>query len=80
MGDAAVTRSLARRVLDAFTAWRLARRVEKADPEIARLARLAADRAAKHRKSEPTRRELRARVLANLAREQGRSLPERIAG
>lgn len=74
-----MTRHLARRILDGFIAWRLARRVEKADPEIARLARIAAERAAKHRKAEPTRRELRARVIANLAREQGRSLPERIA-
>ncbi len=74
-----MTRHFARRILDAFTAWRLARRVEKADPEIARLARLAAEHASKHRKAEPTRRELRARVLAKLAREQGVTLPERIA-
>lgn len=71
-------RRLARQALAAFTAWRHRRRVAKADPEVARLSRLAEDRAAKHRKAEPTRRELRARVLANLAREQGRDLPERI--
>lgn len=70
-------RRLARTALASFTAWRHRRRVARADPEIARLARLAADRAAKHRKAEPTRRELRARVIANLAREQGVNLSER---
>lgn len=64
-------RRLSRQALTAFTAWRHRRRVAKADPEIARLARVASDRAAKHRKAEPTRRELRARVIANLEREQG---------
>ncbi len=67
-------RRLSRQALAAFTAWRHRRRVAKADPEIARLARLASERAAQHRKAEPTRRELRARVLANLAREQSRHL------
>lgn len=67
-----------RRSVSRIVAWWLARRVAKADPEIARLARVAKERAAQHRKAEPTRRELRARVLANLAREQGRELPERL--
>lgn len=67
-----------RRSVSRIVAWWLARRVAKADPEIARLARVASERAAKHRKAEPTRRELRARVIANLAREQGRDLPERL--
>ncbi|KPH79355.1 hypothetical protein [Bosea vaviloviae] len=70
-------RRLARTALASFTAWRHRRRVAKADPEIARLARLASDRAAKHRKAEPIRRELRARVIANLAREQGVTLADR---
>ena len=70
-------RRLARQAMNAFTAWRLARRVAKADPEVARLARLAADRAAKHRAAEPTRRQLRARVIANLAREQGVTIADR---
>lgn len=71
-------RRLARQALSAFAAWRHRRRVAKADPEIARLARLASERAAQHRNASSTRRELRARVTANLAREQGRDLPERI--
>ncbi len=66
-----------RRSVSRIVAWWLARRVAKADPEIARLARVASDRAAKHRKAEPTRRELRARVIANLAREQGVTIADR---
>lgn len=71
-------RRLARQALSAFAAWRHRRRVAKADPEIARLARLASERAAQHRNAAPVRRELRARVIANLAREQNRTLPERL--
>lgn len=70
-------RRLSRQALAAFTAWRHRRRVAKADPEIARLARLASERAAQHRNASSTRRELRARVIANLEREQGKTISER---
>lgn len=71
-------RRLARQALDAFTAWRLARRVAKADPVVADLQRRIAELSRKHRGAAPLRRELRARVIANLAREQGVTPPERL--
>lgn len=74
-------RRLARQALAAFFALRARRRAERAaaalsrrviavDPEIARLQSEIAKRAARHRNAAPLRRELRNRVVANLAREQ----------
>lgn len=81
-------RRLARQALAAFTAWRdqrraakaaadLVRRIAATTPEIPRLQSQIAERARRHRKVEPLRRRLRAEVIANLAREQGRTIPER---
>jgi uncharacterized lipoprotein YmbA len=81
-------RRLARQALAAFLALRdrrraeraaaaLTRRVTVADPEIARLQGEIAKRAARHRNAAPLRRELRNRVVANLAREQGITIQER---
>lgn len=64
-------RRLARQALAAFFAWRRASRVAKVSPEIAELQREIAKRSRRHRKTEPLRRELRARVAAQLACEQG---------
>lgn len=74
-----MTRHIARRILDAFDSWRLARRVDKANPELSELRRQIAERSRQHLNAAPLRRKLRAEVAARLAREQGRSLPERIA-
>lgn len=74
-----MTRHLARRILDTFKAWRLARRLDKANPELPELRRQIAECSRKHRNAAPLRRRLRAEVAARLAQEQGRSLPERIA-
>lgn len=74
-----MTRHLARRILDAFNSWRLARRLDKANPELSDLRRQIAECSRQHRNSAPLRRKLRAEVAARLAREQGRALPERIA-
>lgn len=74
-----MTRHLARRILDAFTAWRLARRVENANPVAAALKRQIAQRSRHHQNASALRRQLRAEVAARLAREQGRPVPERIA-
>lgn len=74
-----MTRLFARRVLDAFNSWRLARRVDKAEPELSELRRQIAECSRQHRNAAHLRRKLRAEVAARLAREQGRSLPERIA-
>ncbi len=70
-------RRLARQALAAFTSWRHARRVAKTAPEVAELQREIAKRSRRHRKTEPLRRELRARVTAALAREQGITIQER---
>lgn len=70
-------RRLSRQALAAFTAWRHRRRVAKADPEIARLARVASDLAAKHRNAAPVRRALHDRVHSNLARELGVTIADR---
>lgn len=70
-------RRLARQALAAFFAWRRANRVAKASPEIAELQREIAKRSRRHRKTEPLRRELRARVTAALAREQDITIEER---
>lgn len=83
-------RDLARRAISTFTAWRerrraakataeLARRIAAANPEMAKLREQIAERARRHRKVEPLRRQLHAHIVANLAREQGRTLPERTA-
>jgi hypothetical protein len=74
-----MTRHLARRILDAFMAWRLARRVENANPVAAALKRQIAERSRQHRNASTLRRRLRAEVTARLAREQGRGISERIA-
>lgn len=74
-----MTRHLARRILSAFNAWRLARRVESANPVAAALKRQIAERSRQHRNAAGLRRQLRAEVAARLAREQGRTLPERTA-
>lgn len=71
-------RRIARQALASFTAWRHRRRVERADPELARLARLASEQATQHRKAAQTRRQLHDRVLANLLREQGKRQTERL--
>ena len=85
-----MTRSTARHILATFTAWRerrraakaataLARRIAAADPEMAKLQREIAERAKRHRNAAPLRKQLHDKIVANLAREQGRSTPERIA-
>lgn len=74
-----MTRRLARQIIDAFNAWRLARRVENVNPTAAALKRQIAEHARQHRNASTLRRQLRAEVAARLAREQGRSLPERIS-
>lgn len=66
-----------RRSVSRIVAWWLARRVAKADPEIARLARVASDLAAKHRNAAPVRRALHDRVHSNLARELGVTIADR---
>ncbi|AZO77518.1 MULTISPECIES: hypothetical protein [unclassified Bosea (in: a-proteobacteria)] len=70
-------RRLARQAIASFTAWRHARRVARAHPEIEALRQQVADRCRRYRNAEPLRRELRARVIAELAREQGRTIQER---
>jgi hypothetical protein len=83
-----VIRRLARQALAAFIALRvrrraereaivLARRIAVVDPEIPRLRQQIEDRCRRFQNAEPLRRELRARVTARLAREQGRTLQER---
>ncbi|TQI72951.1 hypothetical protein FHT98_0671 [Bosea sp. AK1] len=85
-----MTRSTARHILATFAAWRerrraakaataLARRIAAANPEIVSLQAKIAEHARRHRKVEPLRGQLRNLVNAQLAKEQGRSLPERIA-
>lgn len=69
----------ARRILTGFNAWRLARRVDRIDPELSELRRQIAECSRQHRNAAPLRRKLRAKVAERLATEQGRSLPERIA-
>lgn len=70
---------LARKALDAFTSWRLARRVARVAPNTAALRQQIAERSRKHRNAAPLRRQLRAEVAARLAREQGGDFSERIA-
>ncbi len=81
---------LARQAFYSFRAWRerkraaqtaatLARRIAAANPEIVSLQAKIADHARRHRKVGPLRGQLRKLVNAQLAKEQGRSLPERIA-
>lgn len=85
-----MTLDTARKVLARLAAWRdrrraekaataLARRIAAANPEIVSLQAKIADHARRHRKVEPLRGQLRRLVNAQLAKEQGRSLPERIA-
>lgn len=85
-----MTRSTARHILATFTAWRerrraakaataLARRIAAANPEMVKLQQQIAERAKRHRNAGPLRKQLHDQIIANLAREQGRSLPERIA-
>lgn len=85
-----MTRSTARHILATFAAWRerrraakaataLARRIAAANPEIVSLQAKIAEHARRHRKVKPLRGQLRSLVNAQLAKEQGRSLPERIA-
>ena len=81
---------LARKALAAFVSWRdgrraerraavIARRIAAADPVIPALQQQIAARAKHHRQVAPLRKRLHRHVLINLAREQGRELPERIA-
>lgn len=70
-------RRLARQAIASFVAWRHARRLAKASPEIVELQLEIEKRSRGHRKTEPLRRELRARVTARLAREQGLPAQER---
>ena len=60
----------ARRILDGVQAWRLARRVQRAAPEIVELRRQIAERSRQHRNAAPLRKQLRDQVIANLSREQ----------
>lgn len=85
-----MTRSAARHIIATFAAWRerrraakaataLARRIAAANPEMVKLQEQIAERAKRHRNAGPLRKQLHDKIVANLAREQGRSLPERIA-
>lgn len=85
-----MTLQTARNILATLAAWRerrraarvsasLARRVAAANPEIAKLQAEIAERAKRHAKVEPLRKQLHDLIVANLAREQGRAIPERIA-
>lgn len=84
-----MTIQTARNILAKLAAWRdrrraarvaavLARRIAAENPEIAKLQEQIAERAKRHRKVEPLRKQLHGHIVANLAREQGRSLPEGI--
>lgn len=85
-----MTLQAARKVLARLAAWRerrraakeaaaLARRIAAANPEMVKLQQEIAERAKRHRNAGPLRKQLHDKIVANLAREQGRSLPERIA-
>lgn len=63
-----------RRTVSRIVSWWLARRVERAVPEIGQLRQAIAERARKHRNAAPLRRELRNRVIEKLAKEQGKRL------
>lgn len=81
-------RRLSSQAIATFTAWRerrraakaaavLARRIAAANPEMVKLQEQIAERAKRHRNAAPLRKQLRDLVIANLAREQGRTLNER---
>lgn len=63
----------------AKAATALARRIAAANPEMVKLQQEIADRAKRHRNAGPLRKQLHDKIVANLAREQGRPIPERIA-
>lgn len=64
---------------EAKAAARIDRRLRVANPEIVILREKLAQESRRHRKVEPLRAQLQNLVNAQLAKEQGRSLPERIA-
>ncbi|KRE07425.1 hypothetical protein ASE63_22255 [Bosea sp. Root381] len=84
-------RALAHQALSAFLSWRRkrreakaasesARRLAAANPEIQRLRAEIAARARKHRAVQPLRRQLHALMIAQLAKEQGRTFTDRSFG
>lgn len=85
-----MTRFLVRRAIAAFfsaiakrreakAAARIDRRLRVANPEIVSLREKLAQESRRHRKTTPVRRQLEALVKAQLAKEVGRTLPERTA-
>jgi hypothetical protein len=69
---------LARQALAAFTSWRRRKKLVRAIPDLVEIDRQIQALREKHR---PIRRHLRAKrdlVLARMAEEQGKNLPERL--
>lgn len=70
-------RSMLAKRRKAKEAARIDRRLRVTSPEIVSLREKIAEHSRCHRKVEPLRRQLHDHVIANLAREQGRTVPER---